>query len=317
MERIALGQNGVELTTLVLGTAWFVEGRRSEVVPLLDAFVEAGGGALDTAQRYSDGGAEREIGRWMADRATLDRLSIVSKGGHPFDGGPSRLSAADIEADLLGSLERLGVTAIDVYLLHRDDPSVPAGHFVDLLEEHRLAGRIRTYGGSNWTTARLAEAAAHARAHDAAGFAASSPHLSLARWSAEPWPDTVTATDPESRAWYARHRLPLLAWSSQAAGWFAGAGRSNDILSLDGRRVFDTADNRERRRRAETLAAERGVSGGQVALAWVLNQAFPTAAVIGPRTVGELRENVGALEIRLSATELAWLDLDPLGGDPP
>jgi len=310
MERIPLGDSGVELTRLVLGTAWFVEARRSEVVPLLDAFVDAGGGALDTAQRYSQGEAEREIGRWMARRPTGDRLTIVSKGGHPLDGGPSRLTVADIESDLLGSLDRLGVGAIDLYMLHRDDPSVPAGRFVDLLEEHRLAGRIRAYGGSNWTTARLAEADAHARAHGAAGFAASSPHLSLARWSAEPWPDTVTATDPESRAWYARHRLPLLAWSSQAAGWFAGPSRSNDVLSLDGRRVFDTGENHERRRRAETLAAERGASGGQVALAWVLNQPFPTAAVIGPRTAAELRENLAALEIRLSAAELAWLDLE-------
>lgn len=310
MDRIAVGTEPVEVTRLVLGTAWFTTARRAEVEPLLDAWATDGGNAVDTARHYSDGESEREIGRWLADGGGREALVVIGKGGHPDSDGRSRLAADQVRSDLLGSLDRLGVPAIDVYLLHRDDPSVPAGRLVDILEEHRLAGRIRAYGGSNWTTARLAEAAAHARAYGAAGFALSSPHLSLARWSEEPWPGTVAATDAVSRAWYAREGLPVLAWSAQASGWFAGPGRSEDPLAVAGRRVLDTPANEERLRRAEIIARELGAFAAQVALAWVLRQPFPIAAVIGPRTVTELRESVAALDIALSEDDRRWLDLE-------
>jgi aryl-alcohol dehydrogenase-like predicted oxidoreductase len=188
---------------------------------------------------------------------------------------------------------------------------VPVGSVVELLNEHLEAGRFRAYGLSNWSTQRLDDADAYARSHRLRSFTASSPNLSLARWSSPPWDGVVSASDPASRAWYERRGVPLIAWSPQAAGWFAV--RDATGLDADGRRVlamYDTPDNRERRRRAGALGAARGFAATEVALAWVLGQPFPTIAVAGGRTPDELRSNMRALELRLTRTELAWLDLE-------
>jgi aryl-alcohol dehydrogenase-like predicted oxidoreductase len=110
----------------------------------------------------------------------------------------------------------------------------------------------------------------------------------------------VSAHDPDSLAWYARTQLPLFAWSAQAAGYFAGV-----VVE----RVYESEANRERRRRATELAARLGAKPTQVALAWTLGQPFPTHAVIGPRSVAELRESVEALELELTPQDVRWLDL--------
>jgi aryl-alcohol dehydrogenase-like predicted oxidoreductase len=110
----------------------------------------------------------------------------------------------------------------------------------------------------------------------------------------------VSATDAESRAWHERTGMPLLAWSAQAAGFFAG------VPAL----VYDNAANRERRARAERLGRERGASANAVALAWVFAQPFPTVAVVGPHSVEHLHASLEALEVELSADEARWLNLE-------
>ena len=164
-------------------------------------------------------------------------------------------------------------------MLHRDDPHLPVGPIIEALNEHVRAGRVRALGASNWTCARIDEANAYAADHGLAGFCCSSPHLSLAVQNEEHWDDTRSARDPEIFAWHERGGLPLFAWSAQARGFFAG----HESESVD--RVYDNADNRERRRRAGELADRVGCTTNQVALAWVLRQPFPVYAVVGARTV--------------------------------
>ena len=121
-----------------------------------------------------------------------------------------------------------------------------------------------------------------------------------------PWPDSVHASDLGSRAWYERTGMPLFAWSAQAAGFFAGV----DVPDVA--RVYESRGNRERLRRATELAQARGCAANHIALAWVLNQPFPTYALIGPRTVAELEDSIAALEVELTPAECAWLDLEDL-----
>ncbi len=309
MDEVRIPHLDRPLSRLVMGSAWFYEEDSDRIEALLDAWVELGGTTIDTAENYSGGQSEIVIGRWLRASGMADRVMVISKGGHPYD-GRNRVTAADIETDLLGSLDRLGLERIDLYLLHRDDPSVPVGEVIDILNGHREAGRITAFGGSNWSTERLAEAGAYADANGVQGFSASSPNLSLAVWTEPPWEACIAASDPASRAWYERTRLPLIAWSSQAAGYFAGPNRTSDRVADAGRRVYDTDDNRERHARAEQLAAERGVAASQIALAWVLEQPFPVMAVVGPRSADQARGNVATLDIRLSAAERAWLNLE-------
>ena len=116
----------------------------------------------------------------------------------------------------------------------------------------------------------------------------------------------MTAADRSSDE---SRRLPLFPWSSQAGGFFTGRFRPDRPADPDVARVYFTAGNWERLRRAETLAAERGTTANQVALAWVLHQPFPTFPLIGPLSVEELRSSLGALDIALSPAEALWLDL--------
>ena len=140
---------------------------------------------------------------------------IIGKGAHTPHCDPASLTPQSHE-----SLARLGTDHVDIYLLHRDHPAVPASEFVDVLNEHHAAGRIGVFGGSNWSTARVEEANAYARAHGLQGFAVVSNHFSLARMIDPVWPGCVSASDPASRAWFEREPLALFAWSSQARGFF-------------------------------------------------------------------------------------------------
>ena len=232
---------------------------------------------------------------------------ILSKGAHhdrASEYGPlrRRVTPEDVAADLQESLETLGTDFVDVYMLHRDDRGRPVGPIMEALNEHLRAGRIRSFGASNWTTGRLDEAARYAGEHGLEPFTSSSVQLSLAPWTEAPWPECESAHDRASLAWYERAGLPLFAWSPQAAGFFASAG-DPDVV-----RVFDTAENRARRDRAAALGARLGVTTTQVALAWVLHRPFPTFPIVGPRTLDELRESVEALELELSADDLAWME---------
>jgi 1-deoxyxylulose-5-phosphate synthase len=146
-----------------------------------------------------------------------------------------------------------------------------------------------------------------------AGFACSSPGLSLAAPQEEPWPGCVTIHERATRAWYEQRQLPVFAWSSLAGGFFAGvrsAPSTPSAPSTDVTRVYENSANGERRRRARALGERKGATASQVALAWVLHQPFPTYALIGPQNVAELHESVGALDLELTPAELRWLDLE-------
>lgn len=278
---------------------------------LYGRFVALGGNAFDTARWYPD---ELTLGRWLDGRRDRADLVVITKGGHPADGYTrSRIDRASIAADLAASLEALRIETIDLYLLHRDDESVRVGETLEWLNEHRAAGRIRAFGASNWTTARLAEAAAYAAAHGLEPFACSSPHLSLAAQHAPAWPGAVSAAAKASRAWYEETRLPVLAWSSLARGYFARTPATEDWTAAEMDRVYDAPDNRERRRRAERLGGELGLTATQVALAWVLGQPFPIFAVVGARTVAELEKSAAACAVRFSSDQRRWLAIDEPG----
>ncbi|HEX5416785.1 MAG TPA: aldo/keto reductase [Chloroflexota bacterium] len=300
---------GERVSRLILGSDAFSSLPVESVEELLDAWVAAGGTAVETAHDY--GVAERRIGDWARRRGNRDQLMIMTKCAHHDEQTLARrVTPEAISQDLLESLDRLGVATIDLLMLHRDDPAVPVGPIVDCLNEHRQAGRIRAFGCSNWSIRRIEEANAYAAARGLRGFSVSSPNLALAVPKEPLWHETVSiAGDGAAQAWYRRTQLPLILWSSQARGFFAGPFALDDPRTPEIARVYDGPANEERRRRAREAAARHGRTSTQIALAWVLNQPFPTFPLIGPRNVAELRDCLGALEIPLTAEESAWLNL--------
>jgi 1-deoxyxylulose-5-phosphate synthase len=292
---------GRDLSVLVLGTTLYRSAGEDTSTELLDAWLEVGGNVIDCGREYGE--SERLLGRWLRESGRRDDVAVLTKGAHPGSEG-RRVTPSDISADLLESLEVLDAGSIEIYMLHRDDPSRPVGPLVEILNDHWHAGRIGTFGASNWTTERLDAANAYARAHALEPFSCSSPGLSLAAQREPPWPDCVSTDDADSRAWYERSGLPVFAWSAQAGGFFAGVG------TPDAERVYGSEANRERLRRATELGERVGQTANAVALAWVLAQPFPTYAIIGPRTVDELLRSVSALEIELTEEDRRWLSLE-------
>ena len=270
---------------------------------LFDHFVERGGTAFDTAYIYGQGALERRLGRWIANRGIREDVVVITKGAHTPHCDPESLSR-----QLLESLERQGTDYADVYLMHRDNPEVPVGEFVDVLDEHRRAGRIRVYGVSNWSLERFDEANRYARAHDREQLAVLSNHFGLAEAYDVPWAGCRHVTDPESKRWLEQRQVPLLPWSSQARGFFARA-RPDDRSDEELVRCYYSDDNFERLRRAQRLGEELGVPATAVALAYVLAQPFPTFPLFGPRSIAEARSSMQGLGVELSPDQVAWLDL--------
>jgi aryl-alcohol dehydrogenase-like predicted oxidoreductase len=284
---------------------------------LLDEVHAAGCTAFDTAHCYRSGDSERTLGRWVSERGLREKVVIITKGAHPY-GGRERVTPLDITADLIDSLERLGTETIDLYLLHRDDPSVEVGPIVETLNEHLKAGRMRAFGGSNWSHRRVAEANAFAEAEGLVPFAVSSPNFSLAEQVKPPWPECLTISGPagaEARAYYRERQTPLFCWSSLAGGFFSGKITRDDTSALGDyfgelcRDSYFTEDNFERLARVTKLAEEKGATVPQIAMAWVMSQPLDIYALVGCATGEEFRQNTEALEIKLTAEECAWLDL--------
>jgi len=291
------------VSRIVLGTMSHVVGSPAAACAMLDAFVEMGGNCLDGAWIY---GTEALVGRWLASRGVRDQLVLIGKGAHPPDVSPKGLTD-----QLMQSLERLGVDYLDIFLLHRDNPQIPVGEFIDCLNEHQRAGRFRVFGASNWTTARIDDANDYARRKGLSGFVVNSPNLALARWNEPMWPGCVSAFDAESRRWHGRTQMPLLAWSSQANGFLSGAFGPQDSANpalRDVVRVWFNDENFKRLERLKEMAARKGAAPVQLAVAWVLCQPFPTFALVGPQTIDEMRQSVEAVQFALTDDEMRWLE---------
>ncbi|MDQ0901351.1 MULTISPECIES: aldo/keto reductase [unclassified Paenibacillus] len=295
------------VSKLIMGSDFFRLDNGQEVSEILGHYLSIGGNTIDTAFIYCGGQSEQALGIWLDEMGNRDDINIFTKGAHHDASGP-RVNAEAIRSDLFTSLERLHTDYIDLYALHRDDPSTPVGVILEALNEHVEAGRIRAFGGSNWTHERLQEAADYAEQHGLIGFSFSSPNLSLAKANEPFWAGCVS-TDEQALRWHEAKQFPLLSWSSQARGFFTGRFTPENRENADLVRVFYSDENWTRLRRAEQLAQEKGVSAIQIALAYVLSQPFPACALIGPRSEAEMLSCRDGAQLVLSAQELAWLDL--------
>lgn len=294
------------LSRLIMGTMVVHTSQIPYSFALLDHFYEKGGTALDTAFVYGGGESEPAVGQWITSRGLRDQIVLIAKGAATIEATPEMVTH-----EMLASLDRFGLEYADLYLMHRDNPTVPVGEFVQCLNEHQKAGRIKAFGGSNWTQDRLQAANEYARAHGLTPFVASSPNFSLAIQNEPTWADCISASSlAGEREWYAQNNFPLLSWSSQAQGFFTGRYAKDAPTDSEMVRVWYNDGNFERLHRATEMAQKKGVTPIQIALAYVLCQPFPTFALIGPRTREETESTMEGLEVTLTPSELAWLNLE-------
>ena len=302
-----------ELSRIIMGTMIVGLKNYGESAELLDAAMELGINAFDIAYVYGGGDSERAVGKWMEERGNRDDVFIITKGAH-HNQDRKRVTPYDITSDLMDSLARLRTDYIDSYLLHRDDPSLPVGPIMDCLHEHCAAGRIRSFGGSNWTYARIAEANAYAAEHGQIPMSVSSPNYGLCEQVDDPWgPGCVTISGPGGayeRGFYLKTHMPVMAYSSLGRGMLSGrVTRENYKELLDGAalKAYAYDVNFERLDRARELAAAKGASVPQIGLAYILNGPLNVFPIVGAASPRELSETAAAVDITLYGQELEWL----------
>lgn len=319
MQYVDIPNSALRVSRICLGSAEI--GAKLSVpdaLTLLDEFARLGGTFIDTAHVYSNwilgtkSTSEKTIGQWMQTNGVRDQMVISTKGGHPelATMQVSRLSRKEIEQDITESLEYLQTDRIDLYWLHRDDVSIPAGEIVETLNQQVTLGRIRYFGASNWTIRRIAEANDYAERRGIAGFIANQPQWSLAALNWDAVPDKTTVPmDEAALAYHRRTGLPVIPYSSQAHGFFGklhAAGRAG--VSPGDLSIYDNPVNMARLQCIETLADKHGAAVNDIVLAYLIAQPFVTVPIVGCKTVDQLHASLRALDVTLSPDELAYLE---------
>ncbi len=305
---------GKPVARIVHGTTMLSTDALEQGVDLLDGVFAAGGTTFDSAWNYGGGECERVLGAWMERRGNREQVVILTKGCHPNQ-DRVRVTPADLTSDLMDSLARLRTDYVDLYLLHRDDPTLPVDAIVATMAEHHAAGRIHAYGGSNWSVPRIEEANAYAARHGLPAFAASSPNYSLAVQLQAPWAGCLSIGGPDAagdRAWYRRTQLPVFSWSSLAGGFFSGRFGRDKPRPDSGREELSAATycsdgNFTRLEAAQAIGRAHGVSAARVALAYIMQTGLDVYPIAASATPEEFADNAAALELDLSFEEIARL----------
>ena len=191
--------------------------------------------------------------------------------------------------------------------MHRDDQTKPVGEIVEALNEEVKKGRIKTFGGSNWSVKRIEEANNYAREKGLQEMVASSPHFCLAIAKEPYWPNTVVTTESDKK-WFEKTKLPLFAWSSTGRGFFA-KGDPNYLDDPNLVRVYYNEENFEKLKRAKKIGEMKGLNHIEIALAYIANQKFSVVALAGPETDEQVKSCIKSLDTQLSQDELDFLEL--------
>ena len=314
MEYRKLGNSGAVVSAYCLGTMTFgAESDEATSFRLMDDYVAAGGNFIDTANVYSAGVSEEIVGRWLKSKKGILRdLVITTKGRFPMGQGPNHLglSAKNLREALDASLKRLGVEHIDIYQMHAWDALTPIEETLRFLDDAIGSGKIAYYGFSNFLGWQLTKAVWTAKARGFAPPVTLQPQYNLLVRDIEH--EIVPAAQDA--------QIGLLPWSPLGGGWLSGKYKRDQMptgatrLGEDPKRGMEAFDKRNAKPvtwevigAVEDLAKARGASMAQVALAWVAAQPAVTSVILGARTTSQLKDNLGAADLVLSAEEIAAL----------
>ena len=315
MEYRALGRTGLKVSELCLGTmqfGWTADEPASRAV--MDAFLEAGGNFLDTADVYSrwavgnpGGVSEQIIGRWTRDRGNRHQLILATKVRGPMGDGANSagLGRKHVMQAVEGSLRRLQTDYIDLYQAHAFDPDVPIDETMKAFDDLVRQGKVLFLGASNYPAWRLSRALAASAAHGWARYDALQPHYNLVHRG---------EFERENKPLCEEEGLGVIPYSPLAGGFLTGKYRRASGLPPSSRadsireRYFDSDVAWDALATASEIARGRGKSVAQVGLAWLLTQPVVTAPIIGANAVKQIQEDLGAIGLRLSGEEMARLD---------
>ncbi|QMU77314.1 aldo/keto reductase [Streptacidiphilus sp. PB12-B1b] len=310
MQYRTLGRTGVQVSTLVLGAMNFgAIGRttQDEATAIVDAALEAGINLIDTADMYGKGESEEMVGKAIAGRR--DDIVLATKASMPMDGERNHQGSSRrwLVTELDNSLRRLGVDHVDLYQIHRWDPSTSDEETLSALTDLQRSGKIRYFGSSTFPAYRLVQAQWAARDGRLSRYVTEQPSYSILQRGIETHVLPVTE----------QYGLGVLAWSPLASGWLSGAIREGRDVTTNRSTLmperFDTTipSNRARLDAVEQLADvadQAGLTMIQLALGFVTAHPAVTSAIIGPRTLDHLHAQLAAADTTLPADVLDAVD---------
>ena len=306
VEKRPIGDSGIEVAPLALGGNVFGwTANEATSFAILDAFVDAGGTMIDTADVYSawvpghqGGESETVIGKWLKrDPKKRDKVIIATKVGMANGLAPDVIMKA---CD--ASLQRLGIERIDLYYQHKDDESTPLEQSLDAFQRLREEAKIRTVGLSNFTTPRIDEA-----------FAVAERMGITTPVALQPWYNLVEREryEAELRPAAERHGLGVFPYYSLANGFLAGKYRSREDLdkSPRGQRNAAYLEGKGMRVLAalDEISAETGAPLAAIALAWLMAQPTIVAPIASATSVQQLEQQTPALHLKLADDQLQRL----------
>ena len=324
MKTVALGRSGLRVSQVCLGTMTF--GREADEATsfkILDYFADQGGTFIDTADTYTTGATESVVGRWLKARGKREGLVIATKVFHPMGKGPNEggLSRIHIQQAVEASLVRLQTDVIDLYQIHRWDPTVPIEETIGVLNDLVRQGKVRYVGCSNVRAYQLQSCLDYARGH------ALSPFVSLQ----PPYNALNRAIEAELLPLCAEQGIGVLSYNPLAGGMLTGKYRKDAPLPKGARlEAYGFYHDRYYTDQAMEIvesflkeASRRGVTPAQLALAWVLAEPRISTPILGARSLEQFSDSLKGLEIALSGEERAaipavppahWVGEDPVYG---
>lgn len=307
MKSIPLGNSGINVSALGFGAMYL--GTRSSTetsFQLLDEYVEAGGNFIDTAniyshwiQGYKGGESETLIGEWLRQRGNRDQVIIASKVGFPYQDVKQELSPKTIAQECDRSLKRMGIDTMDVYYAHVDDYTTPIEETLEAFNKLVTAGKVRHIAASNYRAWRLEQAHGISVANGWAQFCCVQQRHTYLRVKPGGSTKPQVASNEDLFDYSRFHQFPIVAYSIL----LGGAYTKNTIPP-----EYAGPDTDARLGMLNTIAAETGATINQVVIAWMLHSSYPVIPLIAASSHEQLAENLGALDVKLSAEQMQRLD---------
>ncbi|HEY5983154.1 MAG TPA: aldo/keto reductase [Anaerolineales bacterium] len=315
MEYVKFGSTGMKVSRLCLGMMtygskkwreWILD--EKEARPFMQRALEAGINYFDTADVYSLGGSEEVLGKLIRDLGTnRDNLIIATKVYQQMseDVNDRGLSRRHIMASIDKSLKRLQMDYVDLYQIHRWDYATPIEETMEALHDVVKAGKARYIGASSMYAWQFTKAQYTAKLHGWTPFVSMQNHYNL----------VYREEEREMIPCCIDQGVAIIPWSPLARGFFAGNHRKGDWgdsirakTDTFGQSMYYRDEDFVVADRVQRVAKNRGVSGSQIALAWVLGKPYVTAPIIGASRLAHLDEAISALEIKLAPEEVKELE---------
>lgn len=277
-----------------------------------DELLSKGINTIDLARVYGNGKCEAFFGNYLSKR-NRDDFTIISKCCHPLFGIFKRVNKSAAFSDIEKSLEALKTDYVDVLLLHRDDPRVPASKIITFMNEILKKGYTRVIGVSNWSMDRIKEANDYAIQHGLVPFMYVENQFSLVERIKDAWHNGAKAFSLVDLKKIKESNMVALCYSSLADGYLSGKVSCQDSsfrssLSSFSKTSYDFEINRQRLMRVEKMAKEKNVPVSRIALGYVLSQPCDTVGIVSMSSMRRVDENLKAVSVDITDEEYQYLN---------